>query len=85
MREGTCAVIRIKCPVYTKTGMSRPVLEEFFNRKMNENPFGCSMQKYTHMYSTCIVLWLFCCVSCTVVVLICFVMCVCVCVCVWVL
>jgi len=56
MREGTCAVPRIKRPVYTKTGMSRPVVEEFFNRKMNEHPFSFSMQKYTHMHSTCIVL-----------------------------
>ena len=41
----------IKCPVYTKTGMSLPMLEEFCGRKITKNPFGLSMQK-----CTCIVL-----------------------------
>ena len=66
MREGTCAVRRIMCPVYTETGMSRPVLEEFFDRKMNENPFSCSMQKYTQyvQYMYCIVTVLLCILYC---------------------
>ena len=92
MREGTRADPHIKCPFYTKTGMSLPVLEEFCNWKINENPFGHSMQKYITFVCTCIVLWLFYLVCilycgcfnlfCNVWVCVCvgFVMCECLCV-----
>jgi hypothetical protein len=72
MREVACADPHIQCPVYTKTGMSRPVLEEFFSRKIKESPFSRSMQKHIHMYMYCIVTFIWC-VCCTVVVLTCFV------------